>query len=151
MADILMYGSEQIGVAGPADASELPYDNTTSGLTADNVQDAVDELEEKLTLGGWVGIDTAITSRKAWVRKIGHLVEFYFFADSAVSTNIELCTLPEKYRCNSPISPWAFFVRNYNPNGDCYLTINDSGVINLSTSTAQWKLFHTVWLSLTDN
>ena len=30
MADILMYGDEQIGVAGPADASELPYDSTQS-------------------------------------------------------------------------------------------------------------------------
>jgi hypothetical protein len=29
---------------GSADASDVEYDNTTSGLQADNVQDAIDEV-----------------------------------------------------------------------------------------------------------
>lgn len=33
----------------PADAEDVNYDNTTSGMTADNVQEAVDELKSNLT------------------------------------------------------------------------------------------------------
>lgn len=33
----------------PSDAEDINYDNTTSGMTADNVQSAVDELKSNLT------------------------------------------------------------------------------------------------------
>ena len=36
------------GPAGTANASSVAYDNETSGLTADNVQEAVDELNQKI-------------------------------------------------------------------------------------------------------
>lgn len=36
------------GPAGTANASSVAYDNETSGLTADNVQEAVDELNQKM-------------------------------------------------------------------------------------------------------
>ncbi len=35
-------------VANADDASEISYDNTSSGLTADNVQDAIDEVEDRV-------------------------------------------------------------------------------------------------------
>lgn len=37
-------GSNYVGFGGASDASEVAYDNTTSGLTATNVQDAIDEI-----------------------------------------------------------------------------------------------------------
>ena len=45
MAAFLGQGSNYIGFGnGASDASEVAYDNTTSGLAADNVQDAIDEI-----------------------------------------------------------------------------------------------------------
>lgn len=40
MADILMYRNQQIGIAGPADASELPYD---SNMSTKGKIDAIDK------------------------------------------------------------------------------------------------------------
>jgi len=40
----------------PTDADEIAYDNATSGLTATDVQEAVDELAARPVSGGWTGV-----------------------------------------------------------------------------------------------
>ncbi len=50
----------------PSDADDIDYDNTTSGLTATNVQDAIDEVANGSGSGGhtiWNRIKTALTQR----------------------------------------------------------------------------------------
>lgn len=49
LTDGKIYKVKTTGVVpgGSADASDVEYDNTTSGLTADNVQDAIDEVNGK--------------------------------------------------------------------------------------------------------
>lgn len=49
LTDGKIYKVKTTGVVpgGSADASDVEYDNTTSGLTADNVQDAIDEVNSK--------------------------------------------------------------------------------------------------------
>jgi hypothetical protein len=41
----------------PTDADEIAYDNATSGLTATDVQEAVDELAARPLGGGWDGVE----------------------------------------------------------------------------------------------
>lgn len=48
------------GGGGATSASEVSYDNTSSGLTADDVQEAIDEVNTKATQA-LAGITTALT------------------------------------------------------------------------------------------
>ena len=48
MAGIRYKGQIFSGVASVGDADEVSYDNTQSGLAADNVQDALDEVNTRL-------------------------------------------------------------------------------------------------------
>ena len=78
------------------DASDIPYDNTTSGMTATDVQDAVSELKSNLTdlqryslteeipVGYWV--DGSIIYRKTFVGNIS-------------GTDVDLGEIPNFYRC----------------------------------------------------
>jgi hypothetical protein len=45
----IMLNGKQYGVGGLNNAEDVSYDNTSSGMTATNVQDAVDELNTGLT------------------------------------------------------------------------------------------------------
>ena len=44
----IMLNDKQYGVGGINTAEDVSYDNTSSGMTATNVQDAVDELNQHL-------------------------------------------------------------------------------------------------------
>ena len=46
MSNILMCGTDPVGQVSDMTASNISYNNTSSGLTADNVQEAIDELNE---------------------------------------------------------------------------------------------------------
>jgi hypothetical protein len=52
----IMLNGKQYGVGGLNNAEDVSYDNTSSGMTATNVQDAVDELNTGLT-----SVESAIT------------------------------------------------------------------------------------------
>lgn len=51
LTDGKIYKVKTTGVVpgGSIDASDVEYDNTTSGLTADNVQDAIDEVSQEMS------------------------------------------------------------------------------------------------------
>ena len=55
----------------PDSADEISYDNTTSGMTADDVQEAIDSLSNSLTqlpiLHGYIDITTTLTTTKKYV------------------------------------------------------------------------------------
>ena len=44
MSKKVIVNGMNIGYLPPTNASEINYDNTTSGLTSNNLQDALDEL-----------------------------------------------------------------------------------------------------------
>lgn len=48
---------DAIAPSGDLEADDVAYDNTTSGLTATNVQDAIDEVNSKIPQGGAVQAD----------------------------------------------------------------------------------------------
>lgn len=69
IADVLQTGLANVASAISPNASDIPYDNTTSGLTADDVQEAIDELatekaDSSTTLAGY-GITDAYTQTEA--------------------------------------------------------------------------------------
>lgn len=58
--DLLEKASNGGGGGGSSTASDVSYDNTTSQLTADNVQEAIDEVNTTATQA-LAGITTALT------------------------------------------------------------------------------------------
>lgn len=50
-------------------ASKITYDNTESGLTADNVQDAIDEVNDKISLYSTSEVEIGIFNGKKVFRK----------------------------------------------------------------------------------
>jgi hypothetical protein len=90
----------------PTDADEIAYDNATSGLTATDVQEAVDELAARPTSGGWTGVtgrstdlsknnDTfeSLVSFAALANKT-YLVEAVYFINNAAGGNKFQLTVP---------------------------------------------------------
>lgn len=73
-------GTDIVGakIGEPADASEVAYDNTTSGLIADNVQDAIDEIAN----GGGSG-DISVVS-DAWNSETQYVVNQYCIYDNVL-------------------------------------------------------------------
>lgn len=51
---------DAIAPSGDLEAEDVAYDNTTSGLTADDVQSAIDEINAKIPQGGSVDADDVV-------------------------------------------------------------------------------------------
>ena len=69
--DGIPLGSSSSGITLPIDATDVNYDNSTSGLTATDVQDAIDELAASVSVVGafFDGGGSAITAgSKVYVR-----------------------------------------------------------------------------------
>lgn len=56
-----MSDGSQISTEITLDASDISYSNTTSGLTATNIQDAIDEINAVISNDGYVTLDTEQT------------------------------------------------------------------------------------------
>lgn len=84
-------------------AGNIAYDNTTSGMAANKVQGAIDELKSGLTIQ-----TTAINTDKAvgTVYKIGNVISINIYNGGFFSAESEdlLLTLPEGYHPNAEIS-----------------------------------------------
>lgn len=59
---------------GGGTASDTTYDNTTSGLTASNVQAAIDELAQQ---GGGASIIATAPANQTWAQQLTYLKTFY--------------------------------------------------------------------------
>ena len=78
LTDGKIYKVKTTGVVpgGSADASDVEYDNTTSGLQADNVQDAIDEVNsksEQMVTINWdilippINVNATVDGTRYWV------------------------------------------------------------------------------------
>lgn len=82
---------------GAVTAEDVSYDNTTSGLTADDVQEAIDEVVSRLpSAGSW----TSLTSSNGAVeyKKEGNVVTLSFNVNGSVASYATLATLPAEIR-----------------------------------------------------
>lgn len=117
LSDAKAYTDSAVGAISLT-AENISYDNDTSGLTADDVQGAIDEVKTNAdTLGAKVtslegntavdevtisgGSGTTLTSQNVFT--IGDMVFLQFSATTSISTGSTraVCTLPEKLRPTS--------------------------------------------------
>jgi len=83
----------------PSGADDIAYDNTTSQMTADNVQDAVDELNAEFAQS--VVEVTLTTNQKIEAVKFGKVVTYHMTPSGSVTTasaGAVIGTLPSGYR-----------------------------------------------------
>ena len=66
MANILALGGEIIGSGGNCSASNVDFDNTGTGLSSVNVQDAIEEVNGKLTWGAWTAVSNFNKNNDKW-------------------------------------------------------------------------------------
>jgi hypothetical protein len=72
-----------------SDAVDINYDNTTSGLTATNVQDAVDEVNNRLqNKGKWTLLGNSTTTGLLTITNIDNYSEIVFILGSTTGTAI---------------------------------------------------------------
>ena len=103
-------------VSNSTSASGISYDNTESGLTADDVQGAIDEVDGKITTKSTT---TSFTNAKCNTtysiscRRSGNSVNIstIILASEAIAANEVLATIPEDYR---PSDNLAYFVSQSN-------------------------------------
>lgn len=111
------------GAGGASSADEVSYDNTTSGLEAENVQDALDENSDSINafysrvVHDYIGTTGTIT-----LTRVGKLVTAVFnqYAWQNSVTNI-----PEGYRPRSSVAPIGI-----------YLSSSDNKYYNCTVYTA---------------
>lgn len=98
---ISLFGNVLFGL--PSRANQINYDNTNSGLSATQVQAAIDELNGDLTIQ-----TTPINTDKAvgTAYKMGNIISINIYNGTFFSADVEdvLLTLPEGYRPNAEIS-----------------------------------------------
>ncbi len=109
-------------------AENVPYDNTDSGMTSTNVQDAIDELNSDLTTTDWVTLSSGFTHR--FYNGFHELV--IGVAASVTSSPTTLYTLASAYR---PSYNLRIAGTGSNGQGAVGVVIDTSGVI---TATATY-------------
>lgn len=123
--------SSIVGVKyGSATAATVSYDNTVSGLSATDVQDAIDEIDASVdTLNSKIAVETDTVDGIVFTKQ-GNIVSIYAYGISPAS----LPTVPEKYRPNDtllfPITSIASS-KLYN----AYMGITSAGAMNCNYSS----------------
>ena len=127
--------AQQIKGSGASSASDVSYDNTSSGLTADDVQEAIDELAS--------GVHTYSTTKKVvgkWTdnsdvyEQVFTLEEGVNFASGsndlpdAVQTGLADATLVLEARAISDTASVAISVEYYNSKWTAYYTDSWTGI-----------------------
>lgn len=138
------------GGGGGGTASDIEYDNSTSGLLADNVQDAIDEVNGNLESG--TGISTGeipYTDGSARIYRRGNIVNVIFSAKITASNAgwKTLVTIPDNIPKPKYYATFIFSCGGYVNNGD----INTDGLVRLSwpagaTVSSIWCFFNCMYL-----
>ena len=154
-----IYSTEYGGEGAPIPATKISYDNTTSGLTADDIQEAVDELAGAIDTA-----ETAISGLEDDVETIGTFTRENIAAPSEVGafsfcikdnivqlgintwTDITGFTIPAKYRPAITVASLAEQkATNVGEVSVNRITFNTDGTIVLSDSNVfcvgEWMWF----------
>lgn len=101
MDDNIKILDDNLGKASAPDAEDVVYDNTDSGLTADDVQSAIDELNTKITLVKTeftpnYGASADLAARNFFVTDNLTFIEAHFCLRSteAITHDVDLIALP---------------------------------------------------------
>lgn len=140
--------NQLVNYSEPSTAEGLAYDNTTSGLTADNVQDAVDEINSNLSdLKGYNNVDMiqtyhghSITPDSGFAyqdgssySKYGYMVYLLLSIQGLTpNTTSVITTLPEGYR---PDHNQHYVGADGTGTGCCDITVKTNGTVTVYTGS----------------
>ena len=122
MGKIMMNGV-QYGVGGITDASDVKYDNTQSGMTATNVQGAVDELQSGLMKSALIDKDGTVTTSSGGTANISAIVPYRTVPVLVRATNIS-----------------AFITVMYNINGTYWIRALDWDGVPIANTSLNLKV-----------
>ena len=115
---------------------KLPYFEPAGG------SDVRIALLSDITPASW---DTyTVGTRDLYVRKIGGMVEMYFWTDETLTATTTICTLADKYKPSLPTYPNLFVVHDYLANDDLEI-YKDGKIKTVSSPKSGWKVFHATW------
>lgn len=120
----------QVLAQGVANAAGLSYDNTSSGLVSNNVQNAIDELDDKIgTLPEYTP-----TYDGVFYRKYGRIVEVHIETTEKEigNTPTNISSLPEGYRPNVAVLCYSCNA-NSSTTTPVVININTDGSITAAT------------------
>lgn len=123
-----------------SNASNVDYSNTTSGLTATNVQDAVDEVVSDLgeATGSWVG---ELLSSQTYGSLVGYInaklkIAIIYWAGNSVtpSAGEVTITIPNKYK---PVREFVVPMKDNATGG--WLAVTTAPMVRLTLSGTFWS------------
>ena len=102
MDDNIKILDDALALASTPEASDVSYDNTDSGLTADDVQGAIDEVNAKtektqFTLTPETGVTIGTDTRCNTVGKITIISALFTLAEASTARSINLASIPADY------------------------------------------------------
>ena len=127
----------------PVDASMIGYDNTQSGLSANNPQDAIDELSADITTVTSANItsgNASVSSLSKAFKKSG-VVTFggYFQTTATIPQNTKILTMPASYRPSEAVVVMAISTGGKSAS----ITVKTNGDIDVSSdnmTSGYWSL-----------
>lgn len=142
---------------GELQVSSVPYDNTDSGLTADNVQDAIDEVNSNLIskLSGSLSNPRNLgTTQTNSVKKVGQwvLLQFRTYnenAGSQISSNTTIGTLSAEFRPKSRQQyPITVSKDKFGSPQTQYISIETSGEVKILSTGLYFDIYAICWYNL---
>ena len=124
--------NEVNGAIGTPSASQVSYDNTGSGLTATNVQDAIDEVAQG---GGGSGVTTVSVTADG-VKTYSQLLDDLYALISSASIHMGSLHILKKYIPVTAIDTGIVRCAGFNQMSTSSL---DMYIANLQASSSSWK------------
>lgn len=121
-----------------ATAEDIPYDNTTSGMTATNVQGAVDELNNGLTAEFFECTNpyNQYTSGQGVYLPQNKvvLINVRVGSTSNIAMDVPLLNVPEKYRPSTTVNGSAFMYTNSAPTAGELILLTNGNIVQESSN-----------------
>ena len=121
----------------------VPGDTSAAGVAA--LQAEIEENKSDMSDSGWISITTKYQPIR--YRKVGKLVQFYFWNDKAIPRDTTIAQLPEGYRPKFPFYPNSMFIIDTFA-GNSKISIDEDGLVvaNSEIESVNWTFFYTTWL-----
>lgn len=139
-----VFGRDGVVVAAASDydADQIDYDNSTSGLAATEVQEAIDELAARPSAGGWDGVAGVATDlAKASDTTFATLLSFS--ADANKTYLVECIYMVSnggggnKFQITVPASGTADMSINADRNDGTFTTTTNQNIIDIGAASSQ--------------
>lgn len=120
-----------------------PGDTTAAGVAG--MQAEIEGIKSDMSDSGWLLITTEY--QPIHYRKVGKLVQFYFWNDKAIPLDTTIAQIPEGYRPKLPFYPNAMVIRDAFAGGS-KISISENGLVKADSEieSTNWTFFYATWL-----